>query len=91
MKVIRARVTSKGQVTLPKQIREAMGIAEGDRILFSMLSPYEARLEVDKRPGASAGLMSHLAREGSAPSAEELDAAAKRAVAAKFQRKAASR
>jgi len=29
-----ATVTSKGQVTIPKAVREALGISEGDRILF---------------------------------------------------------
>ena len=29
-----ATVTSKGQVTLPKAVREALGIREGDEILF---------------------------------------------------------
>jgi AbrB family looped-hinge helix DNA binding protein len=29
-----ARVTSKGQVTVPKAVREALGIKEGDEIVF---------------------------------------------------------
>lgn len=29
-----AKVTSKGQVTIPKGVREALGIREGDRITF---------------------------------------------------------
>jgi AbrB family looped-hinge helix DNA binding protein len=29
-----ARVTSKGQVTVPKAVREALGISEGDEIVF---------------------------------------------------------
>ncbi|CAN5673421.1 hypothetical protein BH24ACT5_BH24ACT5_28320 [soil metagenome] len=29
-----ARVTSKGQVTVPKVVRDALGIAEGDEIVF---------------------------------------------------------
>lgn len=29
-----ARVTSKGQVTVPKDVRDALGIKEGDRIIF---------------------------------------------------------
>ena len=30
----RARVTSKGQVTIPKSVREALGLKEGDELLF---------------------------------------------------------
>ena len=29
-----ARVTSKGQVTVPKAVRDALGINEGDEIIF---------------------------------------------------------
>lgn len=31
---IAARVTSKGQVTIPKAVRDALGIKEGDEVLF---------------------------------------------------------
>lgn len=29
-----ARITSKGQITLPKSVREALGLKTGDRVLF---------------------------------------------------------
>jgi AbrB family looped-hinge helix DNA binding protein len=29
-----AKVTSKGQVTVPKAVREALGIREGDEVVF---------------------------------------------------------
>ena len=29
-----AKVTSKGQVTVPKAVREALGIKEGDAVIF---------------------------------------------------------
>jgi AbrB family looped-hinge helix DNA binding protein len=31
---VAAKVTSKGQVTVPKAVREALGIKEGDEIVF---------------------------------------------------------
>lgn len=34
---IAATVTSKGQVTLPKAVREALGIREDDQLLFRIL------------------------------------------------------
>lgn len=30
----KAKVTSKGQVTIPKKVRDALGIREGDSVLF---------------------------------------------------------
>ena len=29
-----AKITSKGQLTIPKEIREALGVKQGDQILF---------------------------------------------------------
>ena len=29
-----ARVTSKGQITVPKAVRDALGIKEGDQVIF---------------------------------------------------------
>jgi antitoxin PrlF len=31
---VSAKVTSKGQVTVPKAVREALGISEGDEVIF---------------------------------------------------------
>lgn len=31
---VAARVTSKGQVTVPKAVRDALGIEEGDELVF---------------------------------------------------------
>lgn len=29
-----ATITAKGQITIPKALREALGLAEGDRVVF---------------------------------------------------------
>jgi antitoxin PrlF len=31
---VAARLTSKGQVTIPKAVREALGLGEGDHLVF---------------------------------------------------------
>jgi AbrB family looped-hinge helix DNA binding protein len=32
-----ARVSSKGQITIPKPVREALGLSEGDRVVFRLV------------------------------------------------------
>lgn len=31
---IAAKVTSKGQITIPKEVRDALGISKGDQVVF---------------------------------------------------------
>ncbi|MGQ0571487.1 MAG: AbrB/MazE/SpoVT family DNA-binding domain-containing protein [Armatimonadota bacterium] len=46
-----ARVTSKGQVTVPKAIRRALGIEQGDLLVFD---PHpEGHVELRRLPGRS--------------------------------------
>ena len=44
-----ARVTTKGQVTIPVEIRRALGIEEGDEVVFRIDREGEAGLHVVKR------------------------------------------
>lgn len=45
----RARVTSKGQVTVPKEVHDALGIRVGDGLVFEVENR-GARVRVDKKP-----------------------------------------
>jgi antitoxin PrlF len=44
-----ARVTTKGQVTIPAEVRKALDIGEGDNLLFEVVEAGEARIRVLKR------------------------------------------
>ncbi|MBA3420599.1 MAG: AbrB/MazE/SpoVT family DNA-binding domain-containing protein [Thermoleophilaceae bacterium] len=44
----RARLTSKGQVTIPKSVRESLGLREGDELVFRV---EQTRAVVAKTPG----------------------------------------
>lgn len=68
----RARVTSKGQVTVPKAVRRAMGIKEGDGLVFEA-EDGEARLRVERKPVSFADYAGAW-REGKGMSWEEVNA-----------------
>jgi len=44
-----ARVTTKGQITIPAETRKSLGIEEGDDLLFEVTQEGEARIRVIKR------------------------------------------
>jgi antitoxin PrlF len=44
---VRAKITSKGQVTIPRSVREALDLHEGDEILFRV---EQSRALVAKTP-----------------------------------------
>lgn len=37
---VTARLTSKGQLTVPKSVREALGVGDGDAVLFRVEGSY---------------------------------------------------
>lgn len=67
-----ASITSKGQITLPKEIREHLHVAEGDRVEFIIEEGGEVRLQPLK--GSVKQLFGLLKRPGQRPwSIEEID------------------
>lgn len=44
-----ARVTAKGQVTIPVAVRKSLDITEGDDVLFEVSEKGDARMRVVKR------------------------------------------
>ena len=79
-------LTSKGQVTIPKKIRDRLGLRVGDRLEFRIDA--ESRLQVEPEPAARLGrvpgLLHHLAGERPA-SVEEMNGAIRRLVRRKYQ------
>ncbi|CAN5756759.1 hypothetical protein BH20ACT11_BH20ACT11_12500 [soil metagenome] len=66
-----ARVTSKGQLTIPSEVRQALGIREGDSIVFEVEGG-EMRVRVARRPVSFADYAG-IWREGEGLSSEEVD------------------
>lgn len=66
-------LTTKGQTTLPRQVREALGLKPGDKIRYLVLDDGEVRLLKPRRLSSLSGV---LFQEGRRPrSEEEIDAA----------------
>lgn len=80
-------LTSKGQITIPAEIRERLGLRQGDRLVFTIEA--EGRVVVRREEGDEGqrlvGLLRHLAP--SAPvSVEEMRAAVRRRASRKVAR-----
>ena len=66
-------ITSKGQVTIPKAIRDLLGLRPGDRLVF--LATADGRVVVEPETVDVRSLRGLLAHEGPPVSLEEMDRA----------------
>ncbi|MBW2257629.1 MAG: AbrB/MazE/SpoVT family DNA-binding domain-containing protein [Deltaproteobacteria bacterium] len=73
-------VTSKGQVTIPKYIREILGIQPGDRVLF--FEAEDGRIVVEPETVDVRTLRGLLRHEGPPVSVEEMEEAIARGASA---------
>ena len=78
-------VTDKGQITLPKALRDLLGIQPGSKVEFTVQTDDSVRMRVLAR--GSAGLFGLLAVPGEAArSLDEIDAGVTRAVTQRSRR-----
>jgi antitoxin PrlF len=70
---LKAKVTSKGQLTIPKEVRRALGVREGDSLLFEVDEDDEqVRVRVERKPVSFADYEG-VWREGKGMSLAEVD------------------
>ena len=67
-------VTSKGQVTIPKELRQQLGIRQGTRIEFSLAGDH-AEMRVKSSPTIDAGSGFGLLKSSRATVAADFDTA----------------
>jgi AbrB family looped-hinge helix DNA binding protein len=67
-------VTSKGQVTIPKELRQQLGIRQGTRIEFSLAGDH-AEMRVKSSPSIGAGDGFGLVKSSRTPVAADFDVA----------------
>lgn len=72
----KSTLTSKGQVTIPKRIRQRLGLQVGERLDFQVQADGSIRVEPENadKLGRVPGLLRHLAPERPV-SVEEMEAA----------------
>ena len=82
---MKSTVSEKGQVTLPKALRDQLGIRPGSRLDFQVTA--EGRLIVTVMRAGASGLAGLLARPGEPPrTLADMDAAVSAAVQARSRR-----
>jgi AbrB family looped-hinge helix DNA binding protein len=86
MSTLQAKVTSKGQVTLPKSLRTQLAIRSGDRLEFSLEKPDRISVRKKRAPGSSAGCgQRFLKKRNKHASEEEINAGIRRAIRKKHK------
>jgi antitoxin PrlF len=79
-------LTSKGQITIPREVRDRLGLREGDRVVFqfdehgNLLLRQEAQNPLGRLPG----LLKHLAKDRPV-TIEEMKEAVKQGTAERFK------
>ena len=71
-----ATLTSKGQVTIPREVRQKLGVDAGDRVEFVEIAPGEFALKAATEDVRS--LKGMIRRTGSPVAIEAMNAAVKR-------------
>ena len=82
-----ATLTSKGQTTIPKEIREKLGLKPGAKLHFNLMP--DGTISVRTKIGGLMNLAGILRRQGQrAISTREMNAAISKAAVARFKRSA---
>jgi AbrB family looped-hinge helix DNA binding protein len=81
-------LTSKGQITIPKEVRDRLGVQEGDRIVFQFDEQGRVILRPESRDPLEGlvGLLRHRAKERP-PTVEEMNEAVRARAAEKYARR----
>jgi AbrB family looped-hinge helix DNA binding protein len=80
-------LTSKGQITLPRAVRDQLGLAQGDRVEFTVESGGRVLLRpaTERKGPRVVGLLNHLQRRRPLGS-EQIRSALRRRARTKYRR-----
>lgn len=78
-------MTSKGQITVPKDVREALGLTAGSKLRFTKVDGRSYRLEVERQPPSLIELCGAVEYDGPPRSLEDIGAAVEAGATASVQ------
>ncbi len=80
-------LTSKGQITIPRDVRDRLGLKEGDRVVFQFDEQGQLflRQEAQSPLGRLPGLLKHLAKDRPVTD-DEMKQAMKQGAVERFER-----
>lgn len=85
MATLQSKVTSKGQITLPKQIRSRLAIRTGDRLEFTVDKTNLVSLRKKRAPGSSAGCGKQFLTQGAkSATVEQMNKGIRKTMVAKY-------
>ena len=73
--MVMATMSSKGQVTVPKEVREALHLATGSRVVFEPAGEGESVVRAVRGSGSLADLAGCLPRRGAPVTLEQMERA----------------
>jgi AbrB family looped-hinge helix DNA binding protein len=80
-------LTSKGQTTIPREIRKLLGLKENDRILYEVEDGKVAIKPAPSLHDLYAIFKSHIRRKGPPPSKAQMRAAVERDITRRWKKK----
>src|SRR3989441_13094610 len=84
--MVKATITSKGQLTIPKRVRDDLGLATGDHVGFVADGRGSYKLKPIRTRSSAQGVCDRLVKPGAHASVEDMERAVEDSVARRFVR-----
>src|SRR5437763_12725944 len=84
--MVKATITSKGQVTIPKRVRDDLGLVTGDHVGFVADGRGSYKLKPIRTRSSAQGVCDRLVKAGVHASVEDMERAVEDSVARSFAR-----
>ncbi len=82
-----SKITSKGQITIPAEVRAALGVREGDRVVFEKSGEQEFHLRPQAKKRDLCGMLKPYVRNTAPVTLEDMERGIAEATAPRQRRK----